>query len=96
MAKRQSRRTMSVKGSTYRRFKLACEARGQSKSGRLEELIAPDLEGIEDPGPPPPMSALEKVLAKADLECEKARQMMDEYDRNRALQDAAFSPRFTG
>lgn len=51
MAKKQSRRSISVAGSTYRRLAVVCEREGRSVSGRLEELIAPPIEGVEDPNP---------------------------------------------
>lgn len=50
MAKKQTRRSISVKGSTYRRFKIRCEREGVSVSGAIEDLLAPLIEGIEDPG----------------------------------------------
>jgi hypothetical protein len=51
MSKRQTRRSISIKGATYRRFKARCEAEGASVSGRLEEILAPHIEGFPDPSP---------------------------------------------
>jgi len=49
MAKRQTRRSISVKGVTYERLKEHCEATGASVSGWLEEVIAEKMEaaGVE-------------------------------------------------
>lgn len=39
MAKRQTRRSVSVKGTTYARLLLLAERLGNTGSGQLEELI---------------------------------------------------------
>ena len=44
MAKRQTRRSISVKGITYQRIKGFCDANGSSVSGYLEEIIAEKME----------------------------------------------------
>lgn len=56
MAKRQTRRSISVKGVTYQRLKHYCDAHRTSVSGFLEELIAQRLNmvGAPMPVPPPP------------------------------------------
>lgn len=61
MAKRQTRRAISVKGLTYQRLQKYCEARGRSVSGYLEEIIKKDLddkgwpeETTLEPRPPRP------------------------------------------
>lgn len=52
--KKADRRSVSLKGPTYRRLKALCRSKGQPVSGFLEALIAPLIEGITDPNPPPP------------------------------------------
>lgn len=54
MAKRQTRRSISLKGATYHRLKVKCDGEGVSVSGWLEDIIAPHIEGIADPGPTKP------------------------------------------
>jgi hypothetical protein len=51
MAKRQTRRSISVKGITYQRLKDYCEASGNSVSGYLEEIIAEKLDAAGVPVP---------------------------------------------
>jgi len=51
MAKRQTRRSISVKGITYQRLKDYCDARGVSVSGYLEEIIAEKLDAAGVPVP---------------------------------------------
>lgn len=51
MAKRQTRRSISVKGITYQRLKDYCEAAGLSVSGYLEEIIAEKLDAAGVPVP---------------------------------------------
>lgn len=51
MAKRQTRRSISVKGITYQRLKDYCEAYGLSVSGYLEEIIAEKLDAAGVPVP---------------------------------------------
>jgi hypothetical protein len=60
MAKRQTRRSISVKGITYQRLKDYCEDNGLSVSGYLEDIIAEKLDAAGAPVPtvvkrePPP------------------------------------------
>jgi len=49
MAKRQTRKSISLKGLTYQRFKKWCDANDKSASGALEELIAEKMEGLGVP-----------------------------------------------
>jgi len=54
MAKKQTRRGISVKGSSYRRLKAHCDARGISMSRWLEAQIVetlgpPDADEIDPP-----------------------------------------------
>ena len=51
MAKRQTRRSISVKGITYQRLKDYCDAEGKSVSGFLEEIIAARLDAAGVPVP---------------------------------------------
>ena len=51
MAKRQTRRSISVKGITYQRLKNYCQAHGISVSGYLEEIIAEKLDAAGVPVP---------------------------------------------
>jgi hypothetical protein len=51
MAKRQTRRSISVKGITYQRLKNYCEEQGLSVSGYLEEIIANNLDAQNVPVP---------------------------------------------
>lgn len=51
MAKRQTRRSISVKGITYQRLKDYCDAEGRSVSGLLEEIIAERLDAAGVPVP---------------------------------------------
>lgn len=51
MAKRQTRRSISVKGITYQRLKDYCEAYGLSVSGYLEDIIAEKLDAAGVPVP---------------------------------------------
>lgn len=51
MAKRQTRRSISVKGITYQRLKDYCDANGCSVSGYLEEIIAEKLDAAGVPVP---------------------------------------------
>jgi hypothetical protein len=51
MAKRQTRRSISVKGITYQRLKNYCEAQGVSISGYLEAIIAEKLDVAGVPVP---------------------------------------------
>lgn len=51
MAKRQTRRSISVKGITYQRLKNFCEAQNLSVSGYLEDIIAERLDAANVPVP---------------------------------------------
>lgn len=51
MAKRQTRRSISVKGITYQRLKNFCESQGMSVSGYLEDIIASRLDEANVPIP---------------------------------------------
>lgn len=51
MAKRQTRRSISVKGLTYQRLHDFCESTGKSVSGYLEEIIAEKLDAAGVPVP---------------------------------------------
>ena len=44
MAKRQTRRSISIKGLTYQTLKDYCDANGRSVSGFLEDLIAETMQ----------------------------------------------------
>ena len=64
MAKRQTRRSISVKGITYQRLKNFCEDQGLSVSGYLEQIIAERLDEADVPVPeklePRPQPAAQK------------------------------------
>ena len=51
MAKRQTRRSVSIKGLTYQRLKDWCDENGRSVSGYLEDLIAADMTAEGAPVP---------------------------------------------
>ena len=51
MAKRQTRRSISVKGITYQRLKDYCETEDVSVSGFLERIIAEQLDAVGAPIP---------------------------------------------
>lgn len=51
MAKRQTRRSISVKGITYQRLKDFCDINQLSVSGYLEEIIAERLDAAGVPVP---------------------------------------------
>jgi hypothetical protein len=51
MAKRQTRRSISVKGITYQRLKDFCDTNSLSVSGYLEEIIAERLDAAGVPVP---------------------------------------------
>ncbi len=65
MAKRQTRRSISVKGITYQRLKNFCEDQNVSVSGYLEAIIAERLDAANVPVPekvePRPTSAKEPM-----------------------------------
>lgn len=64
MAKRQTRRSISVKGITYQRLKNFCEAQGLSVSGYLEDIIANRLDEANVPVPERVDPRPEPVVAK--------------------------------
>jgi hypothetical protein len=45
MAKKQTRRSVSIRGTTYERIRAHCEQRGLSMSEFVEELIAQHFDG---------------------------------------------------
>jgi hypothetical protein len=49
MAKRQTRRALSVKGLTYQRVKKHCDAKGISVSGFVEEIVNARLDALGCP-----------------------------------------------
>lgn len=49
MARRQTRRAISVKGLTYQRLKKFCDANGVSVSGWLEQIIHNKLDALGAP-----------------------------------------------
>ena len=51
MARKQTRRSISIKGLTYQRLKNRCEREGSSMSGYLERIIAEKLDALEEPVP---------------------------------------------
>ena len=51
MAKRSTRRSISVKGITYQRLKNYCDSQGKSVSGYLEEIIAEKMDAAGEPIP---------------------------------------------
>ena len=52
MAKRQTRRAISVKGLTYQRLKAYCDAQGRSVSGFLEDIVHEKMDDLGQPGKP--------------------------------------------
>lgn len=50
MSKNSDRRSVSLRGSTYRRLAVKVAELDRSASGYLEELLEAVLEGIPDPG----------------------------------------------
>ena len=68
MAKRQTRRSISVKGITYQRLKDYCDATGCSVSGYLEEIIAEKLDAA---GVPVPTVLKARPERKADTQTEE-------------------------
>lgn len=71
MAKRQTRRSISVKGITYQRLKDYCRAEGRSVSGYLEEIIAEKLDaaGVPvptrvEPNPRPKTAEKEEIISQ--------------------------------
>lgn len=81
MGKRQTRRAISVKGITYRRLKLYCEAHECSVSGLLEHLIAHHLDSEKWP-----------EVAKEDVTAYHQRTRQDRRDKVEQLaREAGFS-----
>jgi len=60
MGKRQTRKSISVKGLTYQRMKDYCKAQGKSVSGALEEIIHEKLDAVGVPRIEPPPSEKKK------------------------------------
>jgi hypothetical protein len=67
MAKRQTRRSISVKGLTYQRLKNFCEEQSLSVSGYLEQIIADRLDAANVPVP-------EKVEPRAAIKPSSGRE----------------------
>ena len=68
--KRQTRRSISIKGITYQRVKNHCEAEGISISGLLEVLLTEKMDEAGVPVPtaveprkPPPKPAPEEIVS---------------------------------
>lgn len=51
MAKRQTRRTISLKGTTYQRLRNFCDREDTSISGYVETLVAKALDAAGEPVP---------------------------------------------
>jgi hypothetical protein len=68
MAKRQTRRSISVKGITYQRLKDFCDTNNLSVSGYLEEIIA---ERLDAAGVPVPTVLKARPERKADTQPEE-------------------------
>lgn len=71
MAKRQTRRSISVKGLTYQRLKNYCEENNLSVSGYLEGIIAMRLDEANvpmpervDPRPSPKSAQSEEIISQ--------------------------------
>lgn len=48
--KKQRRRTVSMRGSLFRRLQVYCDSRGLSMAAYIEAKIEPDIADVEDPG----------------------------------------------
>ncbi len=72
MAKRQTRRSISVKGLTYQRLKNFCEVQGLSVSGYLEDIIAAKLDAANVPVP-------EKVEARAKSKASEPEEIISQH-----------------
>lgn len=68
MAKRQTRRSISVKGITYQRLKDFCDANDKSVSGYLEEIISEKLDAA---GVPVPTVLKPRPMRKSAAEAEE-------------------------
>lgn len=68
MAKRTTRRSISVKGITYQRLKDYCDANNKSVSGYLEEILAEKLDAAGAPMPTvlKPRAARKKASASTE------------------------------
>jgi hypothetical protein len=88
MSKRQTRRSISIMGKTYRRLQAKCIREGVSISGWLEKTIAPHIAGIEDPGPRTGYPTQRDESPRAEV-----RQDVDDL---RALEAAFGGQRFSG
>jgi hypothetical protein len=51
--RRQTRRTISISGATYRRLRIFAEQNGRSMAGLVEQLLGTLVADIVDPGPGP-------------------------------------------
>lgn len=51
MGKRQTRRSISIKGLTYQRLKDYCDKEGRSVSGVIEDIVAERLDAAGVPVP---------------------------------------------
>ena len=73
MAKRQTRRSISIKGISYQRLKNHCDDEGRSLSGWLEEVIAEKLDAAGVPMPMLPVRAYplpERPVTAEDIEAQ--------------------------
>ena len=68
MAKRQTRRSISVKGITYQRLKDYCDTNNISVSGFLEDIIA---ERLDAAGVPVPTVLKARPERKAEVPAEE-------------------------
>ena len=66
MAKKQTRRSVSIRGNTYDRVRSYCEKRGQSMSEFVEDLIGQFFDNDGKVGVPRPVSAVAPPAASAD------------------------------
>lgn len=67
MAKRQTRRAISLRGITYQRLKNYCARDGRSVSGYLEEIVAEKLDAEGEPVPDRVDPKPEKQVASEDI-----------------------------
>ncbi len=73
MAKKQSRRSISLRGATYTAIRLDCAARDLSLSDYIEQLIADDRHDRGLPRVARPIDAvIERVVARQPLPSESA------------------------
>lgn len=64
MAKKQTRRTVSLNGQTYARLRAHAGARGQSMSDVVEQLVAPVLRSTPPPRGDEPTPAVVVVAER--------------------------------